>query len=134
MGIMQDHSDHSDHSDYHDHNLTMHSDLNLAGFGILEPTGTPIDSGVYISVLAYEVIHRAWIGNQKVMDIKEEHLVTEGLEPSSISAIFLSLKNRTRIFQFQRDILNYKDEALDSRIIRVNFLLQETLVINIKCH
>ena len=36
------------------------------------------------------------------------------MEPSSISAIFLSLKNRTRIFQFQRDILNYKDEALSS--------------------
>ena len=47
------------------------------------------------------------------MDITEEH-ITKELEPKSISAIFLSLNNRTRIFQFQRDILNYKEEALSS--------------------
>ena len=107
------HDDHADHDDHSDHNSHDHGDVGFKVTGILKPTGTPIDSGVYISVLAYEAIHKGWIGNQKVMDISEEHIKKE-LEPKSISAIFVSLKNRTGIFQFQRDILNYKDEALSS--------------------
>ena len=107
------HDDHADHDDHSDHDSHDHGDVGFKVTGILKPTGTPIDSGVYISVLAYEAIHKGWIGNQKVMDISEEHIKKE-LEPKSISAIFVSLKNRTGIFQFQRDILNYKDEALSS--------------------
>jgi len=110
-----DHEGHKDHAEHHDDHAEHHDHGNV-GFkvtGILKPTGTPIDSGVYISVLAYEAIHKGWIGNQKVMDITEEH-ITKELEPKTISAIFLSLNNRTRIFQFQRDILNYKEEALSS--------------------
>ncbi len=107
------HDDHADHDDHSDHDSHNHGDVGFKVTGILKPTGTPIDSGVYISVLAYEAIHKGWIGNQKVMDISEEHIKKE-LEPKSISAIFVSLKNRTGIFQFQRDILNYKDEALSS--------------------
>ena len=103
-----DHEGHDDHAEHHDH-----GNVGFKVTGILKPTGTPIDSGVYISVLAYEAIHKGWIGNQKVMDITEEH-ITKELEPKTISAIFLSLNNRTRIFQFQRDILNYKEEALSS--------------------
>ena len=102
------HDDHEGDNDHHDH-----GNVGFKVTGILKPTGTPIDSGVYISVLAYEAIHKGWIGNQKVMDITEEH-ITKELEPKTISAIFLSLNNRTRIFQFQRDILNYKEEALSS--------------------
>ncbi len=36
------------------------------------------------------------------------------LKPKTISAIFVSLKNRTQVFQFQRDVLNYKEEAISS--------------------
>ena len=109
-----EHDDHDEHADHEDDAEHAH---DMAGFkvsGILEPTGTPIDSAVYISVLGYEVIHKGWIANQKVMDISEEHLMDEDLEPTSISAIFVSLKNRTQIFQLQRDVLNYKKEALSA--------------------
>jgi len=116
----EDHDDHVDHDDdakHEDHDDHAEHAHDMAGFkvsGILEATGTPIDSAVYISVLGYEVIHKGWIANQKVMDISEEHLMDEDLEPTSISAIFVSLKNRTQIFQLQRDVLNYKKEALSA--------------------
>jgi len=112
-----DHADHDDDAEHEDHDDHAEHAHDMAGFkvsGILEATGTPIDSAVYISVLGYEVIHKGWIANQKVMDISEEHLMDEDLEPTSISAIFVSLKNRTQIFQLQRDVLNYKKEALSA--------------------
>jgi len=59
-------------------------------------------------------MHTGWIGNQKVMDVSIEQIMERELQPKTISAIFISLKNRTQIFQFQRDVLNYKKEAISS--------------------
>ena len=38
------------------------------------------------------------------------------LEPKTISAVFVSLKNRTKLFQFQREINSYVQEALTAVI------------------
>ena len=59
-------------------------------------------------------MHTGWIGNQKVIDVSIEQIMERELQPKTISAIFISLKNRTQIFQFQRDVLNYKKEAISS--------------------
>ena len=82
--------------------------------GILKPTGTPIDSAVYISLAGYEAMHSGWIGNQKVIDVSIDQILEKELQPKSLSAIFVSLKNRTQVFQFQRDVLNYNKEAITS--------------------
>ena len=44
----------------------------------------------------------------------DKEIMKNELKPKTISAIFLSLNNRTQIFQFQRDIINYKEEAISS--------------------
>ena len=59
-------------------------------------------------------MHTGWIGNQKVIDVSLEQIMKKELRPKTISAIFLSLNNRTQIFQFQRDVINYKEEAISS--------------------
>ena len=84
--------------------------------GILAPTGTPIDNAVYIHITGYEAVHKGWIGGQKVIDVSSKDILEADLEPKTISAIFVSLKNRTKLFQFQREINSYKPEALTAVI------------------
>tara|TARA_B100001013_G_scaffold5234_1_gene3374 strand:- start:881 stop:2203 length:1323 start_codon:yes stop_codon:yes gene_type:complete len=97
-----------DHDEHEDHE-------KITGFavaGILAPTGTPIDNAVYIHITGYEAVHKGWIGGQKVIDVSSKDILEADLEPKTISAIFVSLKNRTKLFQFQREINSYKPEAL----------------------
>ena len=110
----EEHDDHAKHEEHDDHAGHDHGDLGFKVTGILKPTGTPIDNAVYISLAGIEAMHTGWIGNQKVVDVSIEQIMERELQPKTISAIFISLKNRTQIFQFQRDVLNYKKEAISS--------------------
>ena len=118
-----DHDDHDDHAkheedeedqEHDDHASHDHENLGFKVSGILKPTGTPIDNAVYVSLAGIEAMHTGWIGNQKVIDVSLEQIMKKELKPKTISAIFLSLNNRTQIFQFQRDVINYKEEAISS--------------------
>ena len=110
----EDHDDHEDHAKDDDHAGHDHENLGFKITGILKSTGTPIDNAVFVSLAGIEAMHTGWIGNQKVIDVSVEQIMKNELEPKTISAIFLSLNNRTQIFQFQRDVLNYKKEAISS--------------------
>ncbi|MDG2000255.1 MAG: FtsX-like permease family protein [Alphaproteobacteria bacterium] len=109
----EEHDDHSEHAD-EGHEGHDHENLGFKVTGILKPTGTPIDNAVYLSLAGIEAMHSGWIGNQKVVDLSIEQILQSELKPKTISAIFVSLKNRTQVFQFQRDVLNYKKEAISS--------------------
>ena len=109
----EEHDNHEDHAD-EGHEGHNHENLGFKVTGILKPTGTPIDNAVYISLAGIEAMHTGWIGNQKVIDVSIEQIMQSELKPKTISAIFVSLKNRTQVFQFQRDVLNYKEEAISS--------------------
>jgi len=112
-----DHEDHAKHEEdegHDDHASHDHENLGFKVSGILKPTGTPIDNAVYVSLAGIEAMHTDWIGNQKVIDVSLEQIMKKELRPKTISAIFLSLNNRTQIFQFQRDVINYKEEAISS--------------------
>ena len=115
-----DHDDHAKHEEdeedqeHDDHASHDHENLGFKVSGILKPTGTPIDNAVYVSLAGIEAMHTGWIGNQKVIDVSLEQIMEKELRPKTISAIFLSLNNRTQIFQFQRDVINYKEEAISS--------------------
>ena len=109
----EEHDNHEDHAD-EGHEGHNHENLGFKVTGILKPTGTPIDNAVYVSLAGIEAMHTGWIGNQKVIDVSIEQIMQSELKPKTISAIFVSLKNRTQVFQFQRDVLNYKEEAISS--------------------
>ena len=106
--------DHDEYANHEEHNEHDYENLGFKVVGILKPTGTPIDSAVYISLAGYEAMHSGWIGNQKVIDVSIDQILEKELQPKSLSAIFVSLKNRTQVFQFQRDVLNYNKEAITS--------------------
>jgi putative ABC transport system permease protein len=85
--------------------------------GILNPTGTPIDKSVHVSLEAIEAIHLGWenggppmVGQEKSVD---EILKTQ-LEPKEISAFFVGLKNKIAVFHLKREVDSYKGEALSA--------------------
>ena len=116
-GDHEDHAEHGEHDgDHEDHAEHDHGDTGFEVAGILAPTGTPIDNAVYIHITGYEAIHKGWIGNQQVAEVSLQDILEADLEPKTISAVFVSLKNRTKLFQFQREINSYVQEALTAVI------------------
>ena len=65
--------------------------------GILKRTGTPADRTVHVSLQTLEAMHDA---------------VGADLTPESLTAFIVGLRDRTATFQIQRDINEYRGEAL----------------------
>ncbi|GDY27313.1 peptide ABC transporter permease [Agarivorans sp. Toyoura001] len=71
--------------------------------GILKPTGTPVDRTVITSLAGIEAIHLA----PQATPYSEQQLT-----PSSITAMMLGTQSKLQIFNLQRQINQYKGEAL----------------------
>ena len=71
--------------------------------GILKPTGTPVDRTVITSLAGIEAIHLP----PQALPFSEAQLT-----PSSITAMMLGTQSRLQIFNMQRQINQYKNEAL----------------------
>jgi len=82
-----------------------HDDLPFTVTGILARTGTPADRTIHVGLEAIEAIHA-----------HEESAGHEdapaALTPDAITAFIIGLKNRVAAFQIQRDINEYRGEAL----------------------
>lgn len=94
--------------------LTEHGDKPFIVQGIIAPTGTPVDRSLYISLRAMEAIHINWQGGAPLpgLEISPSQAAKFNLEPKSITALLVGLEKRSRVFALQRDINNWKDEAL----------------------
>lgn len=90
--------------------FSEHKDKPFKVTGILNATGTPVDRSLYISLQGMEAIHLGGNQDQKVSD-KGDNRIT-ALEPSSITAILVGLKQKTMTFRLQRVINQYQQEAL----------------------
>ena len=93
-----------------------HDDMPFTISGILAPTGTPVDQSIHVSLEAIEAIHLGWqsgipIPGQKV---SPEEARAQQLEPRAITAFLLGLQSRAAVFQVQRAINAYPDEALSA--------------------
>ncbi|MPW31328.1 FtsX-like permease family protein [Agarivorans sp. B2Z047] len=71
--------------------------------GILKPTGTPVDRTVITSLAGIEAIH---------LPPQTQPFTEAQLSPSSITAMMLGTQSRLQIFNLQRQINQYKNEAL----------------------
>ncbi len=94
--------------------LAKHSDKPFRIRGILQRTGTPVDSSVLVSLAAIEAIHVDWrtgvqLPGQHVSAEDARHL---DLTPTSITAFMLGLDSRIATFSVQRRINEYPDEAM----------------------
>ena len=98
----------------HKQSLQQHDEYPFQIVGILKPTGTPVDRTVHIQLEGMEVIHVGWQNGVQVFKnkISKEQFLNSGIEPKSITAIFVGLKSKLATFSFQRTINNFADEPL----------------------
>jgi putative ABC transport system permease protein len=93
--------------------FAKHENLPFVVSGILAPTGTPIDRSLYVSMQAISAIHIGWesgIGVGRGPSV--ETVQSADLEPQSITAFMLGLKNRVATFALQRQINQFAEEPL----------------------
>ncbi|MBN7796078.1 ABC transporter permease [Parahaliea mediterranea] len=82
--------------------------------GILEPTGTPVDQTLHVSLEGIEAIHIGWQGGVKLPGLPAtvENIKEQDLTPESITAFMVGLKSRLATFRLQRQINTYPGEPL----------------------
>lgn len=91
-----------------------HDDKPFRVVGILEPTGTPVDRTVHVSLAGIEAIHIDWQGGAPLpgLSISAEQARRMDLTPKTITAALIGLESRIATFAVQRDINDYPNEPL----------------------
>ena len=92
--------------------LSSHDNLPFRVQGILEPTGTPLDNALFIPLEGMTAIHVGWENGMAVREPTEEEILLRDLTPSTVTAVYIGLKDRTSAFRVQREINTYKKEPL----------------------
>ncbi len=94
--------------------FSIHDDKPFKVVGILEPTGTPVDQTLHVSLQGIEAIHIDWQQGVKMpgKTTLPSDLRHQDLTPESITGIMLGLKSKMATFKVQRDINNYAKEPL----------------------
>lgn len=94
--------------------FSEHKDKPFTVTGILKPTGTPVDRTIHVTLQGIEAIHIDWQAGSPVpgFEISAEKAAKMQLQPSVITAFLVGLKTRTAAFRLQREINDYKREAL----------------------
>lgn len=93
-----------------------HDDLPFRVTGILEPTGTPVDQAVYISLEAMEAIHVGWESGVGLpgRTLSEDEARQRTFAPDAITAAFLGLTQPILTFQVQRELNQSRAEPLSA--------------------
>jgi putative ABC transport system permease protein len=108
---MHDHGHDHDHGEGH---ADEHADKPFTVVGILAPTGTPVDRSVQVSLKALEAIHLDWVAGTSMPggQIPADQARKFNLEPEEVTAVLVGLKSRAAVFNVQRFVNFYQDEAL----------------------
>jgi len=101
----------------HDHGgpkSDEHADKPFKVVGILSPTGTPVDRTVHVSLKALEAIHLDWVAGTPLPGgkIPADQARKFNLEPDEVTATLVGLKSRAAVFNVQRFVNFYEEEAL----------------------
>jgi len=93
---------------------TEHADKPFTVVGILQPTGTPVDRTLHISLQAMEAIHLDWMAGVPLpgQRISAEQARAANLEPKQVTAALIGLKNRAAVFSVQRAVAEFEAEPL----------------------
>jgi len=99
-----------------DTSFSKHDDMPFTIVGVLEPTGTPVDQTLHVSLESIEAIHLGWQNGVKVpgSSPKDTQLQEMDLQPKSITAFMLGLNSRLATFRIQRQINQYRKEPLSA--------------------
>ena len=95
--------------------FTEHDDLPFRIVAILEPTGTPVDRTVHVSLQGLEAIHSGWeSATHKDPGLGAAKAGELAAEPAEISAFLLGVTQPTHTLQIQRAINEYPREPLSA--------------------
>ncbi|MBO6775144.1 MAG: ABC transporter permease [Marinibacterium sp.] len=96
--------------------FTEHDELPFRISGVLEKTGTPADSTVFVGLDAIEAIHVDWQGGGRKSGpaTTEDVIRAMDLKPKAITAAMIGVKSRLQAFGLQRAINEYPDEPLQA--------------------
>lgn len=97
--------------------LQDHDDKPFVVSGILEPTGTPMDQVIMISLEGIEALHIDWVNGAPPIpgfSVSADRTRGINLQPSGITAYFVGLSSRVAAFRYQRMINDYRQEALSA--------------------
>ena len=98
-----------------------HKDRPFVVVGILEKTGTPVDSSVHVSLEAIEALHIDWKGGAPPRpgeETSQHELLKMNLTPHTVTAFFVRLKSKIGIFRLQREVNEFEEEASVSDLAR----------------
>jgi putative ABC transport system permease protein len=94
--------------------LVEHDKQPFTVSGILQPTGTPVDNTVHISLEGIEAMHVDWQSGMKVpgAGTPADAIRNMDLRPQAVTAALVGLTSRAAVFREQRAINEYRDEPL----------------------
>ena len=95
--------------------FSQHDKYPFTVVGILQPTGTPVDQSLHVSLEGIEAIHLNWQKQgfgASPAQLTPEQLKNIQLTPKSVTAIMLGLKSKMMTFTVQRGINQHKAEPL----------------------
>lgn len=95
----------------------QHDDYLFEVSGILEPTGTPIDKGVFVSLEGYELIHLGWQSGRKLFGLDQvdvSNIPLAKLKPDTVTAAYVGLRSKVTLFRVSRAISEYSEEAISA--------------------
>ncbi|MEL7544542.1 MAG: FtsX-like permease family protein [Pseudomonadota bacterium] len=94
--------------------FALHDDKPFRVSGILAKTGTPVDRTVHVSLEAIEAIHADWSGGARDPNKRysAEQVREMDLQPKAITAVFVGLESRLKVFQFQRAVNGFRGEPI----------------------
>lgn len=95
--------------------LQQHEERPFRVVGILEPTGTPVDRTIHVSLEAITAIHVGWetgTRNPLADTITEDMIRGFDLTPKTVTAVFVGLESRGTVLRTKREIDTHRREAL----------------------
>lgn len=94
--------------------FTKHEDKPFQVVGILQPTGTPVDQTLHVSLAGIEAIHIDWQQGVPMPGgkVSAAQALAMDLTPTQITAFMLRLNSKVATFRLQRQINSYRGEPL----------------------
>ncbi len=93
--------------------IMSHDNTPFKIVGIMKPTQTPIDTGVYITLQGMEAIHFGWeTGAPSGETIDAERFKKENIEITQLTSFMVKLKSRIAVLKMRRDIDQYANEPV----------------------
>ncbi len=92
----------------------QHKQMPFSVSGILEPTGTPLDRALLVSLEGLEAVHLGWRAGVPLpgLEVTPEQARQRNLTPREVTAVLVGLKSRLQTFHLQRELNSRRDEPL----------------------